>query len=290
MPIVKRKGPSESIQKGKLKKKCTEATTVSNYTTKRSLLELLPYEILVEVFLLSKNANLPVCSKILWHRLSYNSSRNFKLSIQFTLMFNRKSVILATQHALARRYFRLTTLKTIDDLAARGFIQLNSRETIIDGKIVHQSFKGFIPRRILLLPESVDFIRNLKLRGFFIKESTLSHALLLSLKRGNHTTIERVCTIVSQDLCEDKPTCDEGFIFQNSFDYCILKDSPTLIQYIYKCWNESLRARLPRQTADAFLANLLEHAVKQKAKKTTTWFIQKGIIPNLNTLLMLQGR
>ncbi|WBW75284.1 Schizosaccharomyces specific protein [Schizosaccharomyces osmophilus] len=256
-------------------------------TRKLTLFERLPYELLTRIFLMSKNDSLAAVSPVLWNRLGIRDKIPSYLYIDFTLCMNPKSVILAIQRSLPRRYFTLQLLNYIDDLVAAGYVQKSQREELLNGKVIHAGHKGHIPRRILFQLNARQFIEDLKTRNFSFKISTLTNGFLIGIKMKDVSRLLQVGHLVFQEVLH-KEENDVETVFQPAFEQCIIKDSVDLLDIVYGFWFNLAQMRWTKFRIDGFLAQSLEFAVSRKATNSVHYLIGKGAIPQLATLLKFQ--
>ncbi|EPY50015.1 hypothetical protein SPOG_03484 [Schizosaccharomyces cryophilus OY26] len=284
-PIEKKRKHINKHDESKKKIRKQGLTTVGRKTDRKlTLLERLPYELLSRIFLLSKNDSLAAVSPVLWNRLGIKEKIPSYLYIDFTLCMNPKSVILAIQRSLPRRYFTLQVLNRIDELVAAGYVKKSQKEEIINGKVIHPGHKGHIPRRILFQPNARRFIEDLKTRRFSLKTSTLTNGFLISIKMKDSNRLMQIGHLVYQEVVS-KEENDVETVFQPAFEQCIIKDSVELLDTVYSFWFNLAQMRWSKFRIDGFLAQSLEYAVSRKATNSVHYLIGKGAIPQLATLL-----
>ncbi|EPX71818.1 uncharacterized protein SOCG_03754 [Schizosaccharomyces octosporus yFS286] len=286
--VVKKRKRATTFDESGNKTRKKGALVIQRKINRRlTLLESLPYELLTRIFLLSKNDSLATVSPVLWNRLGIKEKIPSYLFIDFTLCMNPKSVILAIQRSLPRRYFTLQLLNYIDELVAAGYVQKSQREGLLNGKVIHAGHKGHIPRRILFQPNARQFIEDLKTRNFSFKTSTLTNGFLIGLKMKDSNRLSHVGHLVFQEVL-NKEENDVETVFQPAFEQCIIKDSVDLLDIVYGFWFNLAQMRWTKFRIDGFLAQSLEYAVSRKATNSVHYLIGKGAIPQLATLLKFQ--
>ncbi|CAA19266.1 hypothetical protein POMI540_4052 [Schizosaccharomyces pombe] len=272
---------NEKITKRKVKNNLTDGKARA-----LTVFESLPLEVLRLIFLLSNNSNLAVTSRSLRHRLSLRNNTPIFMPIDFTLSMVPKSIILSIQRGLLRRYFTLQILTKIDELVISGFVKKSPNEDIKDGRVIHAGHEGFIPKRILFLPNAEDFIAELEHRNFLFKASSLRNGFLLALKQRNIPVIRQVGKIVTERLISI-PDDEVEFCFLTWFEYTMEQNSVELLDIVFGFWNNIIEKRFSKSFIDSYLTRLVDIAISKNVTEIMYYLIEKGAIPQLPNLLKL---